>query len=78
LALTDDDPDSLFVHSLVNYAIAKQQAAGIMKILHDRQSDEKRLDSETFFHELLKKYVPRIAPTEAAILFKAIIKDNES
>jgi hypothetical protein len=77
LALTDDDPDSLFVHSLVNYAKAKQQAAGIMKILHDRQSDEKRPDSETFY-DLLKKYVPRIEPTEAAILFEAIVKDNES
>jgi hypothetical protein len=78
LDLTDDDPDSLFVHSLVNYAKAKQQAAGIMKILHERQSDERRLDSEAFFHELLIKYVPRIEPTEAATLFEAIVKDNES
>ena len=49
-----------------------------MKILHERQSDERRLDSETFFRELLIKYVPSIAPIEAAILFKAIVKDNES
>ena len=27
------------------------------EILHERQSDESRLDSEIFFHELLRKYV---------------------
>jgi hypothetical protein len=49
LALADHDPDFLFVHSLVNYAKAKQQAEGMMKILHERQSDERRPDSESFF-----------------------------
>jgi hypothetical protein len=76
--MENDHPDSLFVHSLVNYAKAKQQAAGIMKILHNRQSDQKRPDSETFFYDLLKKYVPPIEPKEAAILFESIVKDNES
>lgn len=51
LALTDDDPDILFIHSLVNYAKAKQRAAGMMKILHERQSDERRPETTQSLRE---------------------------
>ncbi len=77
LILGDDNPDFLFVHSLVNYAKAKQQSARIMAVLGERQHDERKPDLERVFRELLKKYVPRIEPAEADILFETIVKDSK-
>src|SRR5260221_14498853 len=77
LILGDNNPDFLFVHSLVNYAKAKQQSARIMAVLGERQRDERKPDLKGVFHELLKKYVPRIKPVEADILFETIVRDSK-
>jgi hypothetical protein len=76
LILGDNNPDFLFVHSLVNYAKAKQQSARIMSALGARRRDERKPDLKGVFHALLKKYLPRIEPAEADILFETIVKDS--
>jgi hypothetical protein len=64
------------MHSLVNYARAKQQATNIMKILKERQRDADEPDVKIFFQKFLKNYVPHIESEEIEILFEAIVKDT--
>ena len=49
-----------------------------MKILEETRREVQNQDLNTFFQQLLPKYVPSIEPAEAAILFEAIVRDNQS
>jgi hypothetical protein len=77
LILADNNPDFMLVHSLVNYARAKQQASGIMKILEGMRREAKSPDLKTSFQQFLKEYLPSIEPAEGDLLFEAIVRDNE-
>jgi hypothetical protein len=72
------DPDYLFFHCLANYAKAKEESAGIMKILQSLAADRKHPDSRMAFTALLRLYVPTIEPSEAEALLIAITKDNQT
>src|SRR4029077_20306513 len=60
------------------YAKAKKESAGIMKILQSLAADRKHPDSRMAFTALLRLYVPTIEPSEAEALLIAITKDNQT
>ena len=72
------DPDYMFFHCLVNYAKAKKESAGIMKVLHSLAEDRKHPDSRMAFTALLRLYVPTVEPSEAEALLNAITKDQNN
>jgi hypothetical protein len=78
------DPNFGFLHTLVNYALAKQESQGIMARLQDAVSSEKqKLPSHVSQGEMLTKFVDllqrhfKINAQRAHDLFAVLRQDAE-
>jgi|GraSoi_2013_60cm_1033757.scaffolds.fasta_scaffold66919_1 hypothetical protein len=70
------DPDFFFVHTVVNYARAKQEADHLWKAMALSRESRTGPGDRLLFQSLIKNHFPRLEQAQIDALYEAIERDN--